>query len=252
MDPKRCTIEANLVIGVTTLATVAFGNDEQERLLRALAEQLKLPLIQIAREAELAQTTNTSSYGSISYTADMALRLIDSYLLSVELQALPTLQLEPVSVSAMLQDTAQSLNLLAKQYNCDLQINLKGKYQPVMAHRRSLESAFASLGYAFIESAAPSEERHTVILGAHQSSKGLVVGVFGNQAEVNADSLKRGLALFGTAKQALPTLSSSAGAGVFVANALLANLQAPLHTSRHNKLSGLASTLLPSKQLVLI
>lgn len=234
------------------MSAFAFSNEEQERLLSALAEQLKLPLIQIAREAELAETTGSSSYSSISYTADMALRLIDSYLLSIELQALPSLQLEPVSVSAMLQDTAHSLNRLAKQYDCDLRIDLKGKYQPVMAHRRSLESAFASLGYAFIESAASSQDRHTVVLGAHQSSRGLVVGVFGDQAEVSTDALKRGLALFGTAKQALPSLSSSAGAGVFVANALLANLQAPLHTSRHNKLSGLASTLLPSQQLVLI
>jgi hypothetical protein len=234
------------------LSAFAFSNEEQERLLRALAEQLKLPLMQIAREAELAEATGSGSYGSISYTADMALRLIDSYLLSVELQALPSLQLEPVSVSAMLQDTAHSLNRLAKQYNCDLQINLKGKYQPVMAHRRSLEFALTSLGYAFIESAASGEERHTVVLGAHQSSRGLVVGVFGNQTELSSDALKRGLALFGTAKQALPSLSSTAGAGVFVANALLANLQAPLHTSSHNKLSGLASTLLPSHQLALV
>jgi hypothetical protein len=234
------------------LATTAFGNDEHERLLRALAEQLKLPLMQIARQAELAESTKTSSYGSISYTADMALRLIDSYLLSVELQAMPSLQLEPVSISAMLQDTAHSLSQMAKQYDCDLRIDLKGKYQPVMAHRRSLESALTSLGYAFIESATPGGERHSVILGAHQSSKGLVVGAFGDHADVSADALKRGLALFGTAKQALPSLSSSAGAGVFVANALLTNLQAPLHTSSHNKLSGLAATLLPSHQLALV
>jgi signal transduction histidine kinase len=234
------------------LANLARGNDDQERLLRALAEQLKLPLMQIARQAELADVTGVKSYKSISYTADMALRLIDSYLLSVELQALPSLQLEPVSVSAMLQDTAHSLSELAKQYNCDLQINLKGKYQPVMAHHKSLEAALTSLGYAFIESAAPSEERRTVVLGAHQSSRGLVVGVFGDQPEISADALKRGIALFGTAKQAIPSFSASAGAGVFVANALLANLEAPLHTSRHNKLSGLAATLLPSHQLSII
>jgi hypothetical protein len=235
------------------LSALAFSNEEQERLLRALAEQLKLPLMQIAREAELAELTEQPrSFSSISYTADMALRLIDSYLLSVELQALPSLQIEPVSVSAMLQDTAHILHRLAKQYDCDLEINLKGKYQPVMAHRKSLESALTSLGYAFIESSAPVEERHTVVLGAHQSNSGLVVGVFGNQPEISADALKRGIALFGNAKQALPTLSATAGAGVFVANSLLANMQAPLHSSKHNKLSGLAATLLPSQQLALV
>ena len=234
------------------MSALLVGNEEQERLLRALAEQLKLPLMQIAREAELADTTGAQSYKSISYTADMALRLIDSYLLSVELQALPSLQLEPVSVSAMLQDTAHSLGQLAKQYNCDLQIHLKGKYQPVMAHQKSLEAALTSLGYAFIESAATTKERRTVVLGAHQSSHGLVVGVFGDHTDISADALKRGIALFGTAKQAMPSFSASAGAGVFVANALLTNLEAPLHTSKHNNLSGLAATLLPSHQLSIV
>lgn len=233
------------------MVNLAFSNDEQERLLRALAEQLKLPLMQIAREAELAQSTGSKPYGSISYTADMALRLIDSYLLSVELQAMPSLQLEPVSISAILQDTAHTLDKLARQYDCDLQINLKGKYQPVMAHHKSLEHALVSLGYAFIESATPNKNSN-IILGAHQSQSGLVVGVYGNSTNVTADALKRGKALFGTAKQAMPSLSASAGAGVFVANSLLTNLHAPLHTSRHNKLSGLASTLLPSQQLAFI
>ena len=68
------------------MGTAGFNGDEQVRLLRALAEQLKLPLIQIARGAELAhQQKDMSSYADISYTADMTLRLIDSYLLSVEM-----------------------------------------------------------------------------------------------------------------------------------------------------------------------
>lgn len=237
----------------TVLGISGYGNDEHERLLRALAEQLKLPLLQIARGAELAQGTNdTSSYTSITYTADMALRLIDSYLLSVELQAQPSLELEPVSVSAALQDTAHALSQLARQYDTELQINLKGKYQPVMAHRNSLESALMSLGYGFIESTADGERKHTVVLGAHQSNKGLVVGAYGNQPAISSEALKRGIALFGSAKQALPQLSGSAGAGVFIANSLLRSINAPLHVSKHNSLSGLAATLSPSRQLSLV
>lgn len=235
------------------MGTSGFGNSEQERLLRALAEQLKLPLLQIAREAELAQSTqDLKAFDSITYTADMALRLVDSYLLSVQLRALPTLELEPVSVSAVLQDTAHKLNQLAKQYNCDLQVDLKGKYQPVMAHRQSLEAAYATLGYAFIEAATAADKKHEVVLGAHQSTKGLVAGVFGNQPGLNTDIFKRGSALFGSAKQAVPAFSSTSGAGIFVAQSLLSNIEAPLHPSKHNKLSGLAATLLPSQQLSLV
>jgi len=232
---------------------MGFGNDARERLLKALAEQLKLPLLQIAREAELAHSNkDATALSSISYTADMALRLVDSYLLSVQLQALPMLELEPVSVSAMLQDTAHQLNALAKQYDCDLEVHLGGKYEPVMAHRQSLEAAFATLGYAFIEATPTAEQKHTIILGAHRSNKGLVTGIFGTQDGLNADMLRRGMALFGTAKQAVPSLAPSSGAGIFVADSLLKNMEAPLHLSRHNKLSGLAATLLPSQQLQLV
>lgn len=235
------------------MGNLGYGDETQERLLRALAEQLKLPLLQIARNAELAQATrDTGSYADISYTADMALRLIDSYLLSVELQAQPSLQLEPVSVSAALQDTAHALSQLARQYDTDLVIDIKGRYQPVMAHRSSLESALTSLGYAFIESTAADEQRHKVILGAHQSSKGLVVGAYGNQPKISSSALARSIALFGSAKQALPQLSGSAGAGVFIAHSLLRSINAPLHVSRHNTLSGVAATLSPSHQLSLV
>lgn len=235
------------------MATSAFDNGAQERLLRALAEQLKLPLLQIAREAELAsQSNDKTALNSISYTADMALRLVDSYLLSVQLQALPMLELEPVSVSAVLQDTAHRLNQLAKQYDCELEVHLSGKYEPVMAHRQSLEAAFATLGYAFIEAVPDANQKHKIILGAHRSSKGLVAGVFGNQEGLSTDMYKRGMALFGTARQAVPVLTPHAGAGIFVAESLLKNMQTPLHYSKHHKLSGLAATLIPSQQLQLV
>ena len=235
------------------MATAVFSNEAQERLLRALAEQLKLPLLQIAREAELAQSSNDlKALNSISYTADMALRLVDSYLLSVQLQSLPTLDLEPVSVSAVLQDTAHYLSQLAKQYDCDLEVHLSGKYSPVMAHRKSMESAFATLGYAFIESIPAAEQKHKVILGAHKSSKGLVAGIFGNQEGINADMYRRGMALFGTARQSVPVLSPQSGAGVFVAESLLKNMETTLQVSRHSKLSGLAATFVQSQQLSLV
>lgn len=235
------------------MASLNYDMVTSERLLRALAEQLKLPLLQIAREAELAGANkDISALGSIGYTADMALRLIDSYLLSVQLQTLPSLELEPVSVSAVLQDTAHELAKLAAQYNCDLEVDLSGKYQPVMAHRQSLEAAYATLGHAFIESHPEASLRHKVILGAHKSQRGLVAGIFGSQDGINSDMLRRGRALFGTARQTLPGMSPAAGAGVFVADSLLTSMEAPLHVSRHNRLAGLAATLVPSRQLQLV
>jgi hypothetical protein len=230
-----------------------FENDTSERLFRALAEQLKAPLLYIARETELARVTGAKTeIREVEYTADMALRLIDSYLLSVELQATPTLQLEPVSLSSVLQDTAHRLSQLAEQYNCDLELSLSGKYGPVMAHRQSLEAAYMSLGYAFIESMPNNDQKHKVLLGAHRAQSGLVAGIFGNQPGLSADMYRRSKALYGRAPQAIPALSGNNGAGIFIADSLLRTMSAPLKVARHQKLSGLAATLLPSQQLLLV
>ncbi len=231
----------------------AFNGAAQDRLLRALAEQLKVPLIQIARAAELGKLTDTkNALGHIEYTADMGLRLIDSYLLSVQLQAQPVLELEPVSVSAVLQDTVHRLNQLAKQYDCELEVHLSGKYEPVMANRESLEAAFATLGYAFIESVPPADSRHRIVLAAHRSAKGVVAGVFSEEPTMTADMFGRARALYGTARQAAPGLSSGSGAGLFVADTLLTSMSSPLRMARHQKLSGIAATFLPSQQLQLV
>lgn len=220
-----------------------------ERLLRALAEQLKLPLLQVARVAELG---DPKSLTTISYIADTALRLVDGFLLSSELHQQETLRLEPVSVSSVLTDTAHKLTPLAKQNDCDIEVHLSGKYGPVMADQKGLESAFMLLGYSLIEARAGEGQRHRVVLAAHRGAQGLVTGVFDNQPGLTADMLRRGRALYGAARQTMPDMSATSGAGVFVADALFRAMEAPLRTARHNHLSGLATTLHPSSQLQLI
>lgn len=220
------------------------GDEPKERLLLALAEQLKLPLLQIARRAELAKDAETIT------TADMALNLIDSYILSVTPTAQAELQLEPLSAAAVLQDVAHNLGQYAKQYDCQLELNISGRYSPIMANRQSLIAAYTLLGYSFIEAESSQVNRPgQVILAAHKSAKGLVTGVFSRQSLTTSDMLRRAKALYGTARQPLTTLSASAGAGIFVADSLLQSMATVLHPAHHHKLNGLAATLLPSQQL---
>jgi len=230
----------------------AFEYAPQERLLRALAEQLKMPLLHIARSAELGGRNRRQTLDSIAYTADMAMQLIDSYLLSTELQGQPSLQLEPVSISSVLQEVAHRLAPLAKQYDQDLEISLSGRYGPVMGHRDSLDAAYTMLGYAMIESQPVGDQRSTVTLGAHKSSVGLVAGVFGNQEGLTADMFRRARALYGRSRQPLPSLSSSAGASIFVADSLLGAMSTSLRVAHHHKMSGFAATFSPSQQLQLV
>jgi hypothetical protein len=222
-----------------------------DRLLRALAEQLKLPLLHIARAAELGIKTGQEMQGTIMQTADMALQLIDGYLLTTDLHSQQVLELEPVSISAILHDTAQRLAPLAEQYGCEVDVHLSGKYAPVMAHRQSLEIAFTMLGYAFIEAGVTAGERR-MILGAHRSKNGLVAGIFGDQPGLSTDMYRRARALYGTARQPFTSVTPAAGAGVFIADSLLSPQSSPLHVAYHQKLAGLAATLLPSHQLRLV
>lgn len=229
---------------------VAHQTIPDDRLLRALAEQLKLPLIQIARRSELGGDANSSKI--VTETADMALSLIDGYLLSTDIYAQQTLDLEPVAVSSVLYAVSQDLKSHARSYDCEIDISLSGKYAPVMGSFNALRLAFTALGAAFIDAQPNDSGPKQIILAAHSSNKGIVAGIFGSQPGLSADMFKRARALYGVSKQPFASTFSNAAAGVFVADSLFSSVATPLKVSSHNKLSGLATTLLPSKQLQLV
>jgi len=228
------------------------------RLLQAVVEQMKLPLLQVARQAELGRLNGDAqtSLHSIEFTADTALRLLDSYLLSARLTAEPNrVDLEPVSVSAILSDIAHQLSRIAREEQCELSIHLSGRYEPVIAHRAALESALTSIGYTMIKArgAQPAiNNKRIVTLAAHRISDGIVAGVYSDTVSLSNEIFKRGQKIYGISPQALPEFMAGSGADVYVANALLVSMSTRLRISHHQKLSGLAATLLPSHQLSLI
>ncbi len=228
----------------------------EERLLAALAEHIKLPLLQIARRSELARTSDQQQthLEAIQLTADTALQLLDNYLLSTQLAHMPELELEPVSVASVLTETAHQLARLAERYQCELEVHLSGRYEPVLVHRAGLQAALTSLGYVFIESQpAPVNGKRPVLkLAAHRGKTGIVAGIFTGVEGMSSDMYRRGHQLYGRARQTLPELTAGNGAGVFVADALLTSMSAHLRVARHQSLTGLAATLAPSHQLELI
>lgn len=227
------------------------GSDE---LLLALAEQLKLPLLHISQHVELARAGNELRPEHVEHVADMALQMIDSYILSRQLTLGQTrLNLEPVSVSSVLQEAAHRLSKISKEYGCDLELRISGRYGPVMAHRQGLESGIVALGYSFIEAQQSiGEEKPRLMLAAHKNSLGIVAGVYGDHGNLTADMLRRACLLYGRAKQAVPSLSHGAGASIFIADSLLGAMDSKLYVSRYNKLTGLAAALIPNPQLQLV
>ena len=229
---------------------MALDAANSQRLLQSLAEELKLPLLQIARQAELHTDQPTSDVlQDIMTTADMATRLVDGYILQNSLHEQVSLQLEPVSVSAVVEETLMQLRPHAERYNCQLNMDLAGRYGPVMADGQALKTALLLLGYSFIQLASQAEPQ--VVFGVRRNTHGLVAGVY-SQPKLTQDIFQRGRALFGTTRQPMLGVSSSASAGVFVAQGILDAMAAPLKVSHYKTMSGLATTLLPSQQLELV
>ncbi|HVX23951.1 MAG TPA: hypothetical protein VG992_01250 [Candidatus Saccharimonadales bacterium] len=227
-----------------------------EQLLLTVAEQLKLPLLQIARQAEQAQLTGeTSHQATIRSTAESALRLLDYYALGIRLHhQAGQLDMEPVSIAAVLYDAGQQLTGLARAYGVDLDLHIAGKFGPVIAHRQGLQAALVSLGAAFIE-ALPAHESTGQLklqLATHRCRYGIVAGLYTDDAQLTAAQLRQGRRLLAQSRQPLVGFSPSSGAGIFVADSILQAMQLRLRSSRHHGLFGLGAVLTPTNQLQLV
>lgn len=239
------------------MRAVNAAGGEATSLLKAVAEQLKIPLVLIARQAELHQLQGSVALQDVARMhsqAAAALTLVDSYLLGLELlREQTTLELEPVSVSSTLAEIAHDLQDVASQYGVDIELSIAGKYEPVMAHPRGLRAALLSLGYGLVEAqAAQSLKRHTVTLSVHRTPHGIVAGIYGEYQHLDASTWRAALKLCGQARQPITALTPSSGAGLFVADTIFRSMHTRLQVSRHQKASGLAVTLQPSQQLAFV
>lgn len=223
-----------------------------QQLLLTVAEELKLPLLQIARRAELG---DDSSLNVIQASAETALKLVDNYALAVRLAMRPAehLDLEPVSVASVLYDAGQQLDGMAKSYGVGLELGVAGRYGPVKAHRQGLQAALVSLGAALIE-ALPAQEgcQLKLYMATHRSRYGIVAGLYADTKQLTTQALQRGRRLQAQSRQPLLNVSHASGAGVFVADTLLKAMDLNLIASRHHRLYGLGTILQPNHQLELV
>lgn len=222
-------------------------------LFANLAEQVKLPLVQIRHAVELPGISPTETAKFIDTTAQATLRLIDGYLLSVHMQQEGQLQLEPVSVSSLLYDTAEQLKDYAALHHCDIDLVVAGRYEPVMAERQTLQAALLALGYGFVGAAsANARRRQTIQLIVRRHPDGLSAGVYGRDMDMPKTLLKQVRQLQGHRHQALPDFSSDSGAGILIADRLLSLLGSTMRPAKLHGSFGLVAPLMPSRQLSLI
>ena len=234
----------------------AENDDLNSRLFFALTENLKLPLLQIARQAELAyETDDLMSLKDIQYIADTTTQLVDSYILSTRLcQAGENLVLTPVSLSAMLSDVAHRLEKIALANSCDIELHIAGRYGPIMAHPSGLSAALINIGQVFIDAQSQRTiaKRPVIKLAAHRTKNGISAGLFSDIEGLNRDMFSRAKKLYGNSPQPLSQLTAHNGAGVFIADSLLGTMSSGLRIAHHQKLTGLAATFTPSYQMALV
>jgi hypothetical protein len=226
-----------------------------QQLLLSVTEELKLPLLQIARQAEQGRLTGQADLAQIQSTADTALRLLDNYALGVRLALEPqeNLAVESVSVSSVLYDAGQQLDALAKSYGVGLELSIAGRYGPVLAHRQGLQAALVSLGAALIEALPAQESTQLKLrLATHRSRYGIVAGLYADTKQLSREALQQGRQLQRRSRQPLTNLTHTSGAGIFVADTILHAMRLSLKPSRHRNLYGLGTVLQPNHQLQLV
>ena len=227
-----------------------------QQLLLGVAEKLKLPLLQIARQAELGQLNGDTNLRTVQSTAETALQLLDNYVLGVRLALEPQqFPLEAVSVSSVLYDASQQLDSFAKSYGVGLELNIAGRYGPVLANRQGLQAALVSVGAALIEALPALQDAPQQLklqLATHRSRYGVIAGVYADTKQVSNEALQRGRRLQGQSRQPLLNLSQTNGAGIFVADSILHAMDLHLIASQHHHLHGLGMVLKPNHQLQLV
>lgn len=231
--------------------------DNQEQLFLSLVEQLTRPLLQISQLAELGIADDPKDsqmhWTMVQLVSRASLQLAESYALRLRLQgkaALP--KLEPVTVSSLLYDTAQTLQPFARHYGVLLELDPGPRMQPILADRTVLQAAMTSLGQAFVLGQSEDNESNVVHLSAHRSRYGVVAGLYSSTLQLGREDLRRAQGFEGRAYEPLQRLTSGPAAGVFVADSLLGTLATRLHVARYRSLTGLATTLQPSQQLQLV
>lgn len=232
-----------------------YSHDQQiDNLFTCLAEQVKLPFLQVSQAAELISLDSLNiakNQQTIQEVSAAAIQLIDGFLLQVRMQQESRLDLESVSVSSVMYDTADLLSSYAKLHDCEIRLEVSGRFGPVMSHALGLRSALANIGYSIID-AAEVGKRQTITLGVRKNTGGIMAGVYSDSIDISSALLKQAREMKGQAHQPISGLASGSAAGIFVADSLMTNLGATLKVSKLRGMAGLGASFLPSRQLSLV
>lgn len=227
--------------------------NRQQAILRSVAEDMKVPLLQILTHVQLGKMSDKYDASYIETTAEAAMRLLDSYVVSTQIYSgQHELALQPTSVAASMYDASQYLSRYAKLHSCEVELEVARSTGLVMANPAVLQAAFTSLGYGLINALSQYTRKQTIIFAAKKTSTGIQAGVYAPELQISQETLQRARALQGRARHSLGDIAQGSSAGIYIADILLEAMSAPLRVGRVKSRPGLMTTLLPSQQLALL
>lgn len=226
-------------------------------LLKSVAEELRLPLVQISRLAELSRSSAndlSSDMKTIESSADLALQLLESYILGVELSDNQReIELSPITVGAVMNDVAHQVHKIADQNNCDILLSIKTS-KPIMGNYEAIKMAYLNIAHSIIlaNNSQVDKKRKSIIFAVYGKGTKNMAGVYGNDVQINKTSWEKSMSMFHKTRQKIPEFSSINGSGFFVASSILESMSLSLHPSKYKGNKGLVAGFPLSQQLQLI
>jgi light-regulated signal transduction histidine kinase (bacteriophytochrome) len=226
-------------------------------LLKSVAEELRLPLVQISRLAELSRSSYSDSSDemkTIESSADLALQLLESYILGVELgDKQKEIELSPITIGAVMNDVAHQVYRIANQNNCDIELLIKTS-KPIMGNYEAIKMAYLNIAHSIIlaNSSIGNTKRKSVIFAVYGRGPKNMAGVYGNDIQINKTSWEKSMSIFYKTRQKIPEFSSINASGFFVASSILDSMSLSLNPSKYKGRKGLVAGFPLSQQLSLI
>lgn len=225
------------------------GIDANE-LSYSIAHELRMPLLNIARLSELQQSSTRPSFEAIETIADSILKLLDSYLIATRYTNQQIkLELEPISLSAVMYDVAQYMDRLSRAQNCELRLKVQKHGGLVLAHPQAIKAAFLSLCYAFLHS-SDQTKKAVITLETHRVQGSVIAGVVSDDIHIEKNVFMKGQQLAGKAYQSIKDIPTN-GAGYFIAANLFETMTVPVQYIHSNRRFGIMGTFHSSSQLAL-
>jgi hypothetical protein len=207
--------------------------------VRALAHELKYPLVEIARHAELI--ADKQAAGEIQSTAEQTLRLIDSYLLCAQAEY-GQLALEPVTAGSALYDVSMRLR------NIEMPIVIDDRaHAPVMTHSGALTACLELCARTLVSSVGVTSVR---LKSFNDRSGRIGIGVLVD-ANIQQDDFTQAIMRAGKSHMPLARVASRGQVSLTVADTLSKAIGSSLQVKKLGKLHGFITYLPKSEQMAL-